>query len=102
MNRQEDQESEAWRDRIVQTPLVLGGKPRIKDTRVSVELITDLLEGSHTVDDLLIDYPFITVEDIDACRRYKATGAVLSYYTWDDINGSSHAEEKSYGKATGR
>ena len=102
MNQHKDQENEAWRDRIVQTPLVLGGKPRIKDTRVSVELITDLLEGSHTVDDLLIDYPFITVEDIDACRRYKATGAVLSYYTWDDINGCNPSGEKSDGKVTSR
>ena len=86
MNQQEDQKTEAWRDRIVETPLVLGGKPRIKDTRLSVELITDLLEGGRTFADIMRTYPSITEEDIEACRRYKATGAVLSYYTWDDLN----------------
>ena len=98
MNRHEDQETEAWRDHIVQTPLVLGGKPRIKDTRVSVELITDLLEGNRTFDDILRSYPFISVEDIDACRRYKATGAVLSYVAWADFESckctNDHSDER--------
>ena len=102
MNRQENQKTEAWRDRIVETPLVLGGKPRIKDTRVSVELITDLLEGGRTFADIIRSYPFITEEDIEACRRFKATGAVLSYYTWDDINGCNHAGAQSDGKDAGR
>ena len=31
-------------------------------------------------------YPFITPEDIEACRRYKATGATLSYFTWADLD----------------
>ena len=76
------QTTDDWRDRIVQDPGVLGGKPRIRDTRVSVELITDLVEGARSVDEIIYAYPFISAEDIEACVRYKATGAVLSYVTW--------------------
>ena len=102
MNRQEGQETEAWRDHIVQTPQVLGGKPRIKDTRISVELITDLLEGGRTFADILRSYPFITAEEIEACRRYKATGAVLSYVTWDDLNCCQRSSCRPDGKDTSR
>ena len=34
-----------WQDRIVKDPQILAGKPVIKGTRISVELITDFLEG---------------------------------------------------------
>ena len=36
-----------WQDRIVKDPQILAGKPVVKGTRISVELITNLLEGSH-------------------------------------------------------
>ena len=49
-------------------------------------MITDLLEGGRTEADIIRSYPFITLEDIDACRRYKATGAKLSNVTWTDID----------------
>ena len=68
-----------WQDRIVKDPRILAGKPTIKGTRISVELITDYLKGGHTDEWLLREYPFITAEDIEACRQYKATGARLSY-----------------------
>jgi uncharacterized protein (DUF433 family) len=68
-----------WQDRIVKDPGILAGKPTIKGTRISVELITDYLKGGRTEKWLLREYPFITAEDIEACRQYKATGAKLSY-----------------------
>ena len=37
-----------WQDRIIKDPLILGGKPIVKWTRLSVEFITSELErGSH-------------------------------------------------------
>ena len=71
-----------WQDRIVKDPMILGGKPIVKGTRISVELITNQLEHGGTVAYIISDYPHITPEDVEACRQYKATGAKLSYTTW--------------------
>ncbi len=71
-----------WQDRIVKDLMILGGKPIVKGTRISVELITNQLEHGGTVADIISDYPHITPEDVEACRQYKATGAKLSYITW--------------------
>ena len=75
-----------WRGRIVEDPSILSGKPIVKGSRISVELVTDLLEGGRSEDDIMRDYPHITLEDIDACRRYKATGASLCKVTWAELD----------------
>ena len=55
---------------IVSTPGVLGGKPRIEGTRISVELILEQLALGDTIDDLLDDYPHITREQILAVLAF--------------------------------
>lgn len=77
---------EIWRDRIVKDPLILAGKPTVKGTRISVELIVDLLDGGRSEADIIRMYSHITSEDIRACREYAATGAKLSNVTWADID----------------
>ena len=85
-----------WQDLIVKNPQVLAGKPTIKGTRLSVELITNLLEGGNSPAYIMDSYPGITPEEIEACRRYKATGARLSNFTWEDLNAMmEHAEKES-------
>ena len=70
--------NEGWRERIVETPDVLGGKPRIRGRRLSVEFITGLLNGDSTEAEIIRSYR-IEREDIEACVRCKASGAKLSY-----------------------
>lgn len=70
-----------WQDRIEKVPGILGGKPVIKDTRISVEQIVGHLNGSWTEDDIISGYG-ITAEDIEACRKFAATGEPLSPTTW--------------------
>lgn len=82
-----------WRDRIECVPGRCGGKPVIVNTRISVELVTDRLRGAWTVSDILESYPHIRAEDVDACVKYKATGAKLSYFTWADLNALMDADE---------
>lgn len=85
-----------WRDRIECVPGRLGGKPVIVNTRLSVEFITDLLQGgSRTPADVVRDYPQIRADDVDACIRHKATGAKLSNFTWVDLNALMDAAELS-------
>jgi uncharacterized protein (DUF433 family) len=55
-----------YRNRIVQNPKILGGKPIIAGTRVPVELILKLLAQKMDVGEILRQYPRLTKEDINA------------------------------------
>ena len=59
-------------ERIIVNPQVLGGKPIIRGTRLSVEFILDLLASGLSEAEILEDYPHITQADIQACLRYAA------------------------------
>ena len=58
--------------RIVVNPRILGGKPIIEGTRLSVEFILDLLASDVSEEQILEDYPHLTKDDIRACLRYAA------------------------------
>ncbi len=58
------------RSRIVAHADVLLGKPVIKDTRISVELVVDLLAAGDTTDQIIEQYDHRTREDIQACLAY--------------------------------
>ena len=56
--------------RITARPDVFGGKPIIRDMRVSVELILSLLAQGVSHGEILEDYPGLEPEDIRACNAY--------------------------------
>ena len=56
--------------RITARPDVFGGKPIIRDMRISVELILSLLAQGVGEAELLEDYPRLEPEDIRACVAY--------------------------------
>jgi uncharacterized protein (DUF433 family) len=58
--------------RITANKEILGGKPIIKGTRISVEFILELLASGVTGDEILRDYPHLTRDDIYACLEYAA------------------------------
>jgi uncharacterized protein (DUF433 family) len=53
-------------------PQVLAGKPVIKGTRISVELILRMLSQGISVEEILEEYPHLTEEDIKAALAYAA------------------------------
>lgn len=61
-----------WRTRIVLDPNVLVGKPIIKGTRISVELVIDLLGRGYTPEQVRGQYDHVTAEDIQACLAYAS------------------------------
>lgn len=61
-----------WRDRIVVDPGILVGKPIIKGTRISVELILDRMADGWSMEDILTSYPHITREDVLAALSFAA------------------------------
>jgi len=67
-------------DRITANPKILGGKPIIRGTRLSVEFILDLLASDVSVEGILEDYPHITKDDIHACLRYAACSCKNEIY----------------------
>lgn len=61
-----------WKDRIVANPEILVGKPCIKGTRISVELILGWLANGWTFEQLLESYPALVREDILAALAFAA------------------------------
>jgi uncharacterized protein (DUF433 family) len=61
-----------WRKHISIDPAVLTGKPVVAGTRISVELVVDLLGRGWTPDQIIGQYNHLTIEDIQACLAYAA------------------------------
>jgi uncharacterized protein (DUF433 family) len=57
---------------IVSDPAVLGGKPCIKGSRISVEFILELFASGATHEDILRAYPHLSAEGITQALRYAA------------------------------
>ncbi|AUB81592.1 DUF433 domain-containing protein [Candidatus Thiodictyon syntrophicum] len=56
--------------RITTRPDVFGGKPIIRDLRISVELVLSLLAQGESYASILDDYPGLDQADINACLAY--------------------------------
>lgn len=61
-----------WRIHIESNPAIMYGKPVIKNTRISADLILEKLSEGESIDDLLEAYPRITKEDIFAVLAFAA------------------------------
>lgn len=59
-------------NRISVNPEICFGKPCIKGTRIWVSLILDFLADAMTFDEILEDYPSLTIDDIRAAIAYGA------------------------------
>jgi len=59
-------------NRITQQPDVMGGKACIRGMRVTVGMIVGQIGAGHSVDEILVDYPYLEREDIMQALRYAA------------------------------
>jgi uncharacterized protein (DUF433 family) len=59
-------------DRITQNPEVMGGKACIRGMRVTAGMIVGQIGAGHSIDDILVDYPYLEREDIMQALRYAA------------------------------
>lgn len=55
---------------IISDPKILGGKPVIAGTRISVELILDRIASGMSVKEILKDYPHLTTSHIQTAISY--------------------------------
>lgn len=59
-----------WEGRIVSTPEVLRGKPRIKNTRIPAGLILGYLAAGSSHEEILAEFPDLMADDIAACLDF--------------------------------
>lgn len=57
---------------ITQNPEILGGKPIIAGTRMSIEVILESLAGGMSIEEMLREYPFLKKKHIQAAIDYAA------------------------------
>ncbi len=58
--------------RITRDPSVMGGKPCIRGSRVTVGALVGQIGAGRTIDELLADYPYLERPDILEALRYAA------------------------------
>jgi uncharacterized protein (DUF433 family) len=61
-----------YRDRIVLDPEIRFGKPTVRGTRITVGDVLSYLAGGMTEDQILEDFPSLSLEDIRACLAFAA------------------------------
>ncbi len=59
-------------ERITRDAAIMGGKPVIRGTRITVEHILRKLGEGLTVEQVLAEQPRLTLEDIHAAERFAA------------------------------
>ena len=61
-----------WHDHVTVDPRILVGKPVVKGTRISVEMVIDLLAAGWTQQQILDSYPSLKADDVRACLAYAS------------------------------
>jgi uncharacterized protein (DUF433 family) len=59
-------------NRIVSDPAILGGKPIIKGTRISVEMVMEWIASGVSRDEILDAHRHLTSEDVQQAIGYAA------------------------------
>lgn len=62
-----------YQDRITANPKVMLGKPVVKGTRITVELVLRKIAGGYSFDEIIEMYPHISKDDILACVGYAVS-----------------------------
>ena len=59
-------------NRITINPDICQGRPTIRNTRYTVDLILDLLSSGMSEEDIIQDYPALEIKDIKACLAFAS------------------------------
>jgi uncharacterized protein (DUF433 family) len=73
MKMQERSVTEDWTGRIQSKADVCHGKPCIRGTRIMVSVILDNLAEGLSPEEIVEEYPPLTLEDVRAAISYAAT-----------------------------
>ena len=59
-----------WKQFVVSDPEILRGKPRLKGTRIPVSLVLGYLAAGRNFEEIIVEFPDLTREQIAACLDY--------------------------------
>ena len=62
-----------WEQRLASDPQVCHGKPCVRGTRIMVSVILDNLAEGLSPDEIVAEYPPLTIDDVRAAIAYAAT-----------------------------
>jgi uncharacterized protein (DUF433 family) len=61
-----------WQERITSSPTVCHGKPCVRGTRIMVSVVLENLAEGLTPEEIVREYPPLTLEDVRAALAYAA------------------------------
>jgi uncharacterized protein (DUF433 family) len=64
------EDTHRYQERIIADPRILAGKPVVKGTRISVDLVLEELSHNPDITELLAAHPDLTRTDVQACLAY--------------------------------
>lgn len=67
---------------ITCSPGILGGKPCVRGTRLSVEFVLELIANGATREEIVRSYPQLSAEAVSAAVRY-ALESLRNETVWD-------------------
>ena len=59
-------------DRITFDPAIMGGRACIRGMRITVALVLNLVANGQSPDEIIADYPYLQVEDLQQSLQYAA------------------------------
>lgn len=59
-------------DRITIHPEICRGRAAVRGTRITVEFVLKLLANGYDANDIIREYPEITVDDVAQCAQYAS------------------------------
>lgn len=72
-------------NRITSNPSILGGKPIVRGTRISVEIIMEWIASGATRGQIVDRYPHLTTEDIEQAIGYATQSVKNEILTYAEI-----------------
>ena len=61
-----------WREHIYSNPNIFGGKPIFVNSRITVEMVLDLMGAGWTVEEMAAEYPGIVPDHVAAAAAFAA------------------------------
>ena len=65
----------------------MGGRACIRDMRITVATILNLIANGLSMDEIIKEHPYLEIEDIQQSLRYAAFLAEESVYTYESYIG---------------